>query len=97
MAKSKSKTTRSKTQSPAPPAHIIHSQAAAAAPNSPSLLRQACKFLSTTAGLDLTLRLFHGLVIVAAQASSDDIVATRSSVASWQLNLGTSRIIVMMG
>ncbi len=89
MAKSKTKT-RTTTQSPSSPAPTLLPQTATA-PSSPrrSLLQQTCKFLNTTAGLDLSLRLIHGLVIISAQASSHELVATRSVIASWQLNLGT--------
>ncbi|OAA38708.1 PEX11 domain protein [Beauveria brongniartii RCEF 3172] len=57
-----------------------------AAPPSRPLLAQSCRFLGTTAGLDLTLRFFHGLVIIAAKAA-DEAVATRSFTAASQLNL----------
>ncbi|OAA75026.1 PEX11 domain protein [Akanthomyces lecanii RCEF 1005] len=87
MAKSKTKT-RTTTESPSSPAPSLLPQTATA-PSSPrrSLLQQTCKFLNTTAGLDLSLRLIHGLVIISAQASSHELVATRSVIASWQLNL----------
>lgn len=56
---------------------------------SPSLLKQACKFLNTTAGLDLTLRLFQGFVIIAAKAQ-DEVISTQSFIAASQLDLGQS-------
>ncbi|KAM3506411.1 hypothetical protein MY11210_007561 [Beauveria gryllotalpidicola] len=78
MAKPKSKATAQTTTST--------SAAPTAAPPSRSLLAQSCRFLGTTAGLDLTLRFFHGLVIMSAKAT-DETVATRSFIAASQLNL----------
>ncbi|TQW01136.1 PEX11 domain-containing protein [Cordyceps javanica] len=78
MAKSKSKTKSQRRTSPPPPPPPQQPL--------PSLLRQACKFFGTTAGLDLTLRLFQGLVIISAKAA-DEVVATRSFIASAQLDL----------
>ncbi|KAM3509438.1 hypothetical protein MY10362_000602 [Beauveria mimosiformis] len=80
MAKRKSKVTAQTTTSTAVPTATL------AAPPSRPLLAQSCRFLGTTAGLDLTLRFFHGLVIIAAK-SADEAVATRSFIASSQLNL----------
>ncbi|OAA60117.1 PEX11 domain protein [Cordyceps fumosorosea ARSEF 2679] len=79
MAKSKSRTNR--PQRPSPPSAAVSSSRA-------SLLRQTCRFLGTTAGLDLTLRLFQGLVLVSGHVATDDVVATRSLIASSQLDLG---------
>ncbi|KGQ06622.1 hypothetical protein BBAD15_g8057 [Beauveria bassiana D1-5] len=84
MAKPKSKTkamaqTTTSAAAAAPTATL-------AARRSRSLLAQSCRFLGTTAGLDLTLRFFHGLVIISAKAA-DEAVATRSFMAASQLNL----------
>ncbi|KAH8709796.1 hypothetical protein HC256_009704 [Beauveria bassiana] len=89
MAKPKSKTkaaaqTTTSAAAAAPTATL-------AARRSRSLLAQSCRFLGTTAGLDLTLRFFHGLVIISAKAA-DEAVATRSFMAASQLNLGVPPI-----
>ncbi|KAM3428391.1 hypothetical protein NHJ13734_008615 [Beauveria thailandica] len=80
MAKPKSKVTAQTTTSTAVPTATL------AAPPSRALLAQSCRFLGTTAGLDLTLRFFHGLVIISTKAA-DEAVATRSLIAASQLNL----------
>ncbi|KAM3545446.1 hypothetical protein ARSEF1564_001608 [Beauveria bassiana] len=84
MAKPKSKKAMAQTTTSAAAAAPT---ATLAARRSRSLLAQSCRFLGTTAGLDLTLRFFHGLVIISAKAA-DEAVATRSSIAASQLNLG---------
>ncbi|KAM3523803.1 hypothetical protein MY4038_008015 [Beauveria bassiana] len=83
MAKPKSKKAMAQTTTSATAAAPT---ATLAARRSRSLLAQSCRFLGTTAGLDLTLRFFHGLVIISAKAA-DEAVATRSSIAASQLNL----------
>ncbi|PMB64341.1 hypothetical protein BM221_009727 [Beauveria bassiana] len=83
MAKPKSKKAMAQTTTSAAAAAPT---ATLAARRSRSLLAQSCRFLGTTAGLDLTLRFFHGLVIISAKAA-DEAVATRSSIAASQLNL----------
>ncbi|KAM3565238.1 hypothetical protein MY1884_000311 [Beauveria asiatica] len=80
MAKPKSKVTAQTTTSTAVPTATL------AAPPSRPLLAQSCRFLGTTAGLDLTLRFLHGLVIISTKAA-DEAVATRSLIAASQLNL----------
>ncbi|KAJ6784533.1 hypothetical protein PWT90_06069 [Aphanocladium album] len=84
MGKSKS----SKAQGTSPASVLAQTATLTAPAPSPSssLLKQACKFLNTTAGLDLTLRLFQGFVIISAKAR-DEVVATRSFIASSQLDL----------
>ncbi|KAM3495150.1 hypothetical protein MY3957_001572 [Beauveria namnaoensis] len=84
MAKPKSKTkAMAQTTTSAASAPTA---ATLAARRSRSLLAQSCRFLGTTAGLDLTLRFFHGLVLISAKAA-DEAVATRSFIAASQLNL----------
>ncbi|KAM3516616.1 hypothetical protein NHJ13051_009739 [Beauveria bassiana] len=88
MAKPKSKKAMAQTTTSAAAAAPT---ATLAARRSRSLLAQSCRFLGTTAGLDLTLRFFHGLVIISAKAA-DEALATRSSIAASQLNLGARPI-----
>lgn len=85
MAKSKSK-----------PSHASAQTAVVRARPSASLLKQASKFLNTTAGLDLTLRLFHGIVIITAK-SSDELIAARSFIAASQLDLGKPTTFQLLG
>ncbi|ATY62946.1 PEX11 domain [Cordyceps militaris] len=69
---------------PKPRAQLRRRTTAAAPRSSP--LQQTCKFLGTTTGLDLTLRLLQGFVIISAKAT-DEVLATRSFIASAQLDL----------
>ncbi|KAM3485082.1 hypothetical protein MY8738_001550 [Beauveria namnaoensis] len=85
MAKPKSKT-KAMAQTTTSAAAAAAPTATLAARRSRSLLAQSSRFLGTTAGLDLTLRFFHGLVLISAKAA-DEAVATRSFIAASQLNL----------
>lgn len=89
MTASKSKSKPAPASATDAPAQVT-AHAGPPAP-APTLLKQASKFLNTTAGLDLTLRLFQGFVIISAKAS-EPVLSTRSLVASSQLDLGAHSI-----
>lgn len=50
--------------------------------------KRFAKFTNSTAGLDLTLRFVHALVIVAAEVSPDVDVVKTSLLANMQIGLG---------
>ena len=53
-----------------------------------SLAKQLANFTNSTAGLDLTLRLFHSLVLIGADLDFDKDTVLRCSVAASQIGLG---------
>jgi hypothetical protein len=55
-----------------------------------SLPKQLANFTNTTAGLDLTLRLFHSLVLIGTQIDFDNVTVMRCSIAASQIGLGRS-------
>ncbi|OKO94334.1 hypothetical protein PENSUB_11601 [Penicillium subrubescens] len=54
-----------------------------------SLPKQLANFTNTTAGLDLTLRLFHSLVLIGTQIDFDNVTVMRCSIAASQIGLVT--------
>lgn len=59
----------------------------------PSWPKQLANFTNSTAGLDLTLRLLHSLVIIAAEVSTDKHTVAMSNMANMQINLGELLVI----
>jgi hypothetical protein len=53
-----------------------------------SLPKQLANFTKSTAGLDLTLRLLHSLVLIGTEIDFDSATAMRCSVAASQIGLG---------
>jgi hypothetical protein len=53
-----------------------------------SLPKQLANFTNTTAGLDLTLRLIHSLVLIGSEVGFDNAAAMRCSIAASQIGLG---------
>lgn len=53
-----------------------------------SLPKHFANFTNSTAGLDLTLRLIHAIVIIAADVSSDVDIVKTSLMANLQIGLG---------
>lgn len=53
-----------------------------------SLSKQLANFTNSTAGLDLTLRLFHSLALIGTEIGLDDVAVLRCSVAASQIGLG---------
>lgn len=52
------------------------------------LLKQFANFTNSTGGLDLTLRLVHALVLIAAELDLDNATVTKCAIAASQLALG---------
>lgn len=53
-----------------------------------SVAKQLANFTNSTAGLDLTLRLFHSLVLIGAELDFDKDTVLRCSIAASQIGLG---------
>ncbi|KAL1880407.1 hypothetical protein Plec18167_003811 [Paecilomyces lecythidis] len=51
------------------------------------LLKQFANFINSTGGLDLTLRLVHALVLIAAELDLDNATVTKCAIAASQLAL----------
>lgn len=52
------------------------------------LSKQLANFTNSTAGLDLTLRLVHALVLIGAELNLDHVTVTKCAIAASQLALG---------
>lgn len=50
--------------------------------------KQLANFTNSTAGLDLTLRLLHSLVIIGAEIATDKQTIAMNNMANMQINLG---------
>lgn len=53
-----------------------------------SIPQQLTNFTNSTAGLDLTLRLFHALALIGTHVDLDNAIAMRCAVAASQIGLG---------
>lgn len=60
-----------------------------------SLPKQLSNFTSSTAGLDLGLRLFHALALIGTGIELDSVTLVRCSVAAAQIGLGELIIAVL--
>lgn len=57
-----------------------------------SFPKQLANWTNSAGGLDLTLRLFNALTLIAAEICVDDVIVERSIIATEQLGLGESPI-----